>query len=274
MNLKFAQSSALYFNYSLSFAIKDLAKLGYDGIEIWGGRPHMYRQDLNKELEMIKMSLEETGLKVCNFIPAQFRYPSILCSNNQHIRRDSVQYICDAIDNAVAVRSPSVSLCPGMVLWDYSLKEGWDNLYNSLREIEDYCSDLPIRLLIEPAHKYESNLILTIEDCIEVLNSLNSDKFGILLDVGHCHVNNENLENSLKLCADYPLHIHIDDNSGESDSHLIPGEGTIDFNIFYQSLKDIGYSGFVSAELGTSYIMKPTEAAEKTLQFFKKYFVD
>ena len=52
--MKFAQSSAVYFNYSLQYAIKDLYSSGYDGIEIWGGRPHMYRNDLDEQLDEIK----------------------------------------------------------------------------------------------------------------------------------------------------------------------------------------------------------------------------
>jgi len=41
--INFSQSSAVYINYSLEYAIQDLHNLGYDGIEIWGGRPHMYK---------------------------------------------------------------------------------------------------------------------------------------------------------------------------------------------------------------------------------------
>jgi sugar phosphate isomerase/epimerase len=44
--VRLAASSMVYFNYSLPYAIRDLARLGYDGIEFWGGRPHMYRHDL------------------------------------------------------------------------------------------------------------------------------------------------------------------------------------------------------------------------------------
>lgn len=271
MHVKFAQSSAVYFNYSLQYAIRDLADLGYDGIEIWGGRPHMYRHDLDAELDQIRSLLEETNIKVCNFIPAQFRYPSILCSGNSHVRRDSVQYIYDAVDNAVKLNVPSVSLCPGMVLFDHSVEEGWRNLYTSFCELAEYCSDKPIKLLIEPAHKFESNLILTVEDALRMIDSLKSDTFGILLDVGHCHVNGENLNTVVKLCSGYPLHIHIDDNNGDSDSHLIPGEGSIDFTEFLQALSDINYQGFLSAELGTAYIMNPTAAAKTTMDFFKRF---
>jgi len=270
--MQFAQSSAVYFNYSLEYAIRDLHQLGYTGIEFWGGRPHMYRHDLDERLEPIVDLLDCLGMKVCNFIPAQFRYPSILCSTNETVRRDSVKYIKTAVDNAVRIGSPSVSLCPGMVLFDQDLEEGRRQLVKSFKEIEEYNREKGLILLIEPAHRFESNLIQTIEECLRMIDKLKSDQFGILLDTGHCNVNGENFEEVLPLCKGLPLHIHIDDNLGDADAHLIPGKGTVDFQSLGRGLRDIDYRGVISAELGASYIMDPTGACRETLSILREIF--
>ncbi len=272
MSMKFAQSSAVYFNYSLQHAIADLGRLGYDGIEIWGGRPHMYRDDLDLQLDEINGLLEEQGMVVCNFIPAQFRYPSQLCSDNEQIRRDSVQYILSAIKNAAKVKSPSVSLCPGMVVFDRDIKKGWEQLRKSMEEIAELNRDYGLDLLIEPAHRYESNLILTVEDGLRMINQLKSDRFGILLDTGHAHVNGEDFAEIVPKCKGIPFHIHIDDNDSSADQHLMPGAGTIDFKILSDALDGIGYEGFVSAELGLAYLMDPGTACGDTLEFLRKAF--
>jgi len=270
--MKFAQSSAVYFNYSLSYAIKDLGELGYDGIEIWGGRPHMFKNDLDYDLDQLKMIIKEFNMDVCNFIPAQFRYPSILCSRNEVVRKDSISYIKSAIDNARKIGSPSVSLCPGMVLFDEDLDTGWKNLIGSFKEIEEYAKDKNILLLIEPAHRFETNLIRTIEDCLKMLEILDSEFFGILIDTGHCYINGEEFKEVLPKCKDFPLHFHIDDNFGEADLHLIPGEGSIDFEDFYRALESIDYKGYISVELGTSYIMDPYNACKKSIKVLKDMF--
>ena len=270
--MKFSQSSAVYFNYSLSYAIKDLHHLGYDGIEIWGGRPHMYKNDLDKEINDLKNLLKKFNMDVCNFIPAQYRYPSILCSQNEIVRKDSISYIKLAIDNAKKIGSPSVSLCPGMVLFDEDINKGWENLVRSFIEIEEYATEKNMLLLIEPAHRFESNLIRTIDDCLKMLKVLNSKYFGILIDIGHCHINGENFEEIFPKCKDLPLHIHIDDNFGETDSHLIPGEGSIDFKKLSRGLEDIYYKGYISVELGTSYIMNPNNACKNSIKILKNLF--
>jgi fructoselysine 3-epimerase len=268
--MKFSQSSAVYFNYSLKYAIQDLHNLGYHGIEIWGGRPHMYRNDLDNDIEDIVGLLKDLKMQVCNFIPAQFRYPSILCSLNEGIRKESVEYIKSAMDNAVKVGSPSVSLCPGMTLMDENnFKNGWEHLVKSFKEIEEYNNDKGLFLLIEPAHKFESNLVLTVNDCLMMLNELKSGMFGILLDSGHVNINNEDFNIIIPKCKDLPLHIHLNDNNSDFDSHLIPGKGNVDFFSLFSALKKINYKGFASAELGATYNLNPSGACRETLKILK-----
>lgn len=267
--MKIAQSSAVFFNHSLQYAIRSLHELGYDGIEIWGGRPHMYRQDLAGQMDEIVELLNTLDMKVCNFIPAQFRYPSILCSSNETVRKSSVEYIKSAIDNAVRVGSPSISLCPGMTLFDDDLSIGWKQLVKSFKEIEKYSEDKGLTLLIEPAHKFESNLILTVDDCLRMLDQLDSQSFGILLDIGHAFVNGENFDEIIRKCEGLPLHIHLDDNNGDFDSHMIPGTGKIDFDAVFKALEVIKYSGYISVELGAAYCMDPLAACRESMEFLR-----
>jgi len=270
--MKFSQSSFVYFNYSLQEAIRRLHRYGYQGIEVWGGRPHAYRQDLDDELDEIIALLDRLDMTVPNFIPAQFRYPSILCSLKETVRQDSVGYIQDAIDNALRLGAPYVSLCPGMTLFDEDLDKGWAQLRKSFIELLDYTEGTDLALLIEPAHAAESTLILTVEDGLRMIGEIGSERLGILLDTGHANVNGEDLGEAVRRLKGVPLHIHIDDNHGDSDAHLIPGEGSIDFQPFAQALKEIDYQGFISAELGFGYTFDPDLAVERTYSWLVETF--
>jgi fructoselysine 3-epimerase len=270
--MRFSQSSFVYFNHPLKQAIRRLRQFGYQGIEIWGGRPHMYRHDLDDELDAIRALLDEYEMAVPNFIPAQFRYPSILCSANKAVRRDSVRYIMDAMDNALRLGAPSVSLCAGMTLEGESLEQGWKNLRQSIVELLDYTEGTNLRLLIEPAHKAESTLILTVADGLRMIHEIQSERLGICLDTGHANVNGEDLAQVVNACRDIPFHIHIDDNRGDNDAHMIPGEGSINYTPFVQALEEINYRGFVSAELGFQYTLEPDAAVQKTQTVLREMF--
>lgn len=273
--MKISQSSFVYFNYSIQDAIRHLAHYGYKGIELWGGRPHMYGHDLDIQLEEIKALLNKYNMVVPNFIPAQYRYPSILCSLNEVIRKDSVRYISSAIDNAVKLDAPYVSLCPGMTLKDENLEVAWAQLRKSVTELVRYVEDKPVTLIIEPAHRFETNLILTAKDALRMINEIGLGKLGILLDVGHMNLNGEDFKETIETITrlgNVPFHIHIDDNHGDADTHLIPGEGGIDFSSLARALKGIDYQGFISAELGFQYTGDPDSAVEKTYHWLVENF--
>jgi len=273
--MKFSQSSFVYFNYSIQDAIRHLAHYGYKGIELWGGRPHVYRHDLDTQLEEIKVLLNKYNMVVPNFIPAQYRYPSILCSLNETIRGDSVRYISSAIDNAIKLGAPYVSLCPGMALHGEDLKLAWTQLRKSFAELVKYVQDKPVTLIIEPANRFETNLILTARDALHMVNEIGSNKLGILLDIGHMNLNGEDFKETIETIArleNVPFHIHIDDNYGDADAHLIPGEGRINFSPLVKALKKIDYQGFISAELGFQYTQNPDPAVEETYHWLVENF--
>ena len=115
--MKLSYSTKLYYNYRLEDAINRTARIGYPGVEIWGGRPHAYYKDMNKaSISSITKIIEETGVEISGFIPAQFGYPTNLCSPIKNIREDSVDYIKKSIDTSLALGCNKVSLCPGRTL--------------------------------------------------------------------------------------------------------------------------------------------------------------
>lgn len=262
--MKLSISTKLYCNYTLKETIKRVAKLGYPGIEIWGGRPHAYYRDMDLAgICSIKETLEKTGISISGFIPAQFGYPTNLCSPIASIRKDSVEYIKNSIDTSFALGCKKVSLCPGRTLYGQGYDMGMKQLTTSLDELVEYALKKDVLLLLEPAHMMESDLVLTVEEGARLIESRQYKNMGIALDTGHCHVNKESLVDSLYILVKkkIPLHIHLDDNNTLSDQHKIPGEGTINFVPFFQTLIETGYDGFLTVELGFDYTTNPDTAA-------------
>jgi fructoselysine 3-epimerase len=272
--MKFAQSSFVYSNYSLQYAIRSMGRMGYDGIAVWGGRPHMYRQDLHAQLREILDLLAEYGMEACHVVPAQFRYPSLLSSTNEKVRRDSVRYIIDNVDNALLLGAPSLHICAGFSAFDEPVGRGWDCLRRSICEILEYLQGTGLRLYIEPAHRFESNQILTLDDGLRMIREIGDDQLGILLDTGHLHVNGEDLAEGVAKLGPLLGYVDLDDNDGSADAHLAPAAGTIDFAPFAAALKRAGYSRYISAELGMQYVLDPEPAVASCLTWMRQTFVD
>ncbi len=265
--MKLSYSTKQYYNYRLEDTIRRGAKFGYPGVEIWGGRPHAYYKDMDeKSIASVLNVLNETGVEISGFIPAQFGYPTNLCSPIKNIRTDSVEYIKRSIDTSLALGCKKVSLCPGRTLYGQGYEQGMTELNTSLSSLVEYAVKKDVLLLLEPAHMLESDLILTVEEGVRLIEKQKYENMGIALDTGHCHVNKEVLVDTVYLLnnKNIPMHIHIDDNNTTADQHKIPGEGTIDFVPFLKALKEVGYDGYLTVELGFEYTANPDAAAYKS----------
>ena len=76
----------------------------------------------------------------------------------------------------------------------------------------------------------------------ELVREVDSPFFGWCFDVGHAHCSGYGPK-ILKKCAAVPLSVHIQDNDGSGDGHLIPGDGSIDWKEFTDTLNSVGYLG-------------------------------
>lgn len=266
-SMRLSLSSFIYLNYPLSEAIRRTAAAGFAGIDIWGGRPHAYRKDLSDtETAELRRVIQGEGLAVASFIPAQFRYPTSLCSPIDTIRQDSVCYIRDSIETAAALGAPVVSVCPGHTLYGQTVEDGTGRLSDSLAAITEFARPYHMRVAIEPADKYETDLLPTCTDALHLANKLGCENLGVLLDTGHTLVVGELADEAAKALGDKLFHVHIDDNNGVQDQHLVPGEGVFDFTRFMVALREVEYHGFLGAELGWEYTIEPDPPARLTVE--------
>lgn len=89
------------------------------------------------------------------------------------------------------------------------------------------------------------------EELLFYVEALNSPHLGICLDTGHLNISHASSQRDFILRAGKHLRaLHIADNEGESDQHLMPfGRGTVDMEEVYAALCEIGYGGILNLEI-------------------------
>ena len=111
---------------------------------------------------------------------------------------------------------------------------------------------------------------------IDTLNAeAGEELFGVCFDVGHAHVTTENIYQYLTTVGKRLKTLHIHDNDGISDSHMIPYTQmdrtgrrlSINWEHFIRGLKEIGYEGALSFETFRAIDMLPEEIQEDGLRF-------
>ena len=116
-------------------------------------------------------------------------------------------------------------------------------LAQALRECGQAAAIWSVRLALEPINRYETNLINTAAQGLELIEQVGADNLGLLLDTFHMNIEEPDILASIRAVGGRLLHFHVADSN-----RWHPGAGHLDFRPILGALRQIGYSGFVSGE--------------------------
>ena len=129
---------------------------------------------------------------------------------------------------------------------DRTLDSYW---HDSVGRVLEKSSSLGLLLAVETvAYKPETNeRHPKTKEVVDFVGSFNSDRIGICMDVNHSNTD-EDLVDAVQTCRDLIFTIHVSDNHGEREQHLLPGDGIIDFEKTMNALREAGYAGPLNLE--------------------------
>ena len=90
--------------------------------------------------------------------------------------------------------------------------------------------------------------ISPIAKIAETVKKISSPHIGICLDTGHSNVFGDDLGEAVRISATWLKVLHVHDNNGKSDQHLLPWLGSCNWDSFTRALAEIGYNGALSLE--------------------------
>ena len=86
------------------------------------------------------------------------------------------------------------------------------------------------------------------ERLVALMDDIRATNVGICIDTGHRNLCGDPVD-ALRIAGSHLITLHIQDNHGEQDEHLLPDLGQIDWTGVSQALKDIDYRGVFMYEL-------------------------
>ena len=96
-----------------------------------------------------------------------------------------------------------------------------------------------------------------LEHLHAIFDSEDASRAGMCYDIGHNHCYTR--DDSLLACyADRIMAVHLHDNDGNSDRHLIPFDGTIDWKAEMETLGKSCYQGSITLEI-SGHAQEPLE---------------
>lgn len=265
--MRISTATSVLFQHTIQDAVRLVSELGFDGIDIWGGRPHVYRDDLTAaELHQLRQQAQNLGLTVVSFMPAFYRYPHSLSNPNPRVREDSIDYMRRCVDNAALLGAGIVLVVPDHSLHGETRADSLARFIEGVDVVARYASQYDLMLGIEILYYDETDYVNSADDALYIINELGHSNVGAVLDSGTLNLSKEPLNAMLAKLGDLMLQVHVNDNEGgREQQNRIPGEGTYDFAALIKTLEQYGYTGFLSAELTKGYADDPEPALQTTL---------
>lgn len=218
---------------------------------------------------------QEEQLKICNRLGLNIIFLHLGYYNIDYIWQenekgeDILQKYVKAIDECSSYGIPMV------VIHLTNSEEA--NLYNEIglsriKRLVEYAKKLNIKIAFENT-KAKGYLEY-------VLKNITDSNVGICFDAGHCHAHFKD-EFNFDLFKDRIFAIHLHDNNGVKDEHLLPFDGNIDWKYIIKKLKESNYNGPITLELCyrndylkmnlNDFYKKGYDVGLKLLEMFENY---
>ena len=230
-------------------------KFGYDGIEIWGGRPHSYAPDMRPEdIEKINRLSEKYNLPIVSFEPDM----ACLLWRDKRWIDESMEYFRQCIDLCKAIHCPYMVMAALQCSYEYSTDEDWAQFIKYMKELAAYSESIDgVTMILETVTPWEGNILIRSDDVVRALKEINSPKVKAMLDLAAPLTVGEPSSNYFERLGKDLVHVHLVDCKKDVEDHLILGDGELPVEEVLSMLDSYGYNGYCSVELFDEYRTEP-----------------
>jgi myo-inositol catabolism protein IolH len=286
--VKIALDPYMHRHLSLRETARLAAELGYEYIELsprsdffeWWVHPRAYPA----RIQEFKRDLAEHGVRLASLLP-MYRW----ASPNEEERRAAVKYWKKAIEIAVEVgcdtmnseftRGPSPSsacACQARAMTESSEAAFW----RSMEELVPVFEKEGITLHLEP---HPEDFVEANDAAVDMVHVIGSKNVRYLYCAPHTFHLGDDVEKMLRKAAPVLGHVHVADTMNHRASsglryivnppgstvrvhqHLDMGQGELDWDLFFRTLKEIGFDGIV-----TSAVFAWEERAVESSSFMRQ----
>jgi sugar phosphate isomerase/epimerase len=247
-------------------ALQEMHGLGFQYVELEGMKENHLKEVYAQRAEL-KRRGDDLSLRVINFCPV---LPALV-SMNPAERRHAIDLFKTGIELANYFGCDTIqidSYTPPLEFLgeapykemisfgrqfkvripdDFQWQSQWEALVDSVVRCTALAKQAGLRLCLEPR---VGEIISNTDAMLRLLDAVNDENFGAVLDTGHQHAQKELLPLSVEKLGKRIFYLHVSDNDGRENKHLRLGEGTIDWEGLFLVLKRHGYEGYVAIDVG------------------------
>lgn len=223
------------------YAIEQTAKAGFDLIEI------LLPNSMEIDAKAVKKQLKENHLEVvCSLNLPKEAHIAFYPKEAEKLIKNAIDKTSDLETNFLGgVLHGGIGVFSGNPLSETeknTIVEVWSS-------VADYAKEKGVNIAVEPINRYESYVCNTAENVLELIEKTGKDNLFLHLDTFHMNIEENNFRDPILLANKKLKHIHV------TESHRgMLGEGTVNWNQFFDALKEINFEGNLVLENFSSSI--------------------
>lgn len=250
LNVKFAVSTWLWtspFNNETVRLFPKIKSYGYDAVEIPVEDPSLI------DIDLVKKALADNGLSP--IICGAFGTSRDLTHDDPSFHKTCFDYLdsCFEISSQLGaefVAGPMYSAVGKARLVSPEQKKiEWNRAVTNLRKVCHRAAEFGQEIAIETLNRFETDLINTAEELMQLITDINEPQAKAILDGFHMNIEEPSIEAAIRRVGDKLIHVQVSENYRGT-----PGTGQTNWAAWKRGLEAVNYQGVISIESFTPEI--------------------
>ncbi|WP_414474411.1 sugar phosphate isomerase/epimerase family protein [Microvirga sp. M2] len=223
-----------------------MKSLGFDFVELLVPEPGEI------DLDAARRALSDAGIGVV--LAARVNLQRNLASHETAAHRAGIDYLRYTVDCAAALGAEIVggpltgnplvfAGRPPAPVEESERLARKERCVTGLRQAGDHAAAAGVKLAVEPLNRFESDVLCTTRQAIELLDAVDHSAIRLMLDTFHMHMEEASIPEAIRLAGSRIVHFQANENH-----RGFLGTGSTDWVEVCRALHDVGYEGPISLE--------------------------
>ncbi len=219
--------------------LEKLKGMGYDGVEVpmFHGDDAFYR-DWGKRLD--DLGLQRTAVTVRGgednpISPdAKVRAAAAAATNRtlDWCQALGVKTLCGPTHSAIGLFSGAGPT-----------KDEWNWGVETMRTVAQHAAKTDVTIAVEYLNRFETYFLTCAADLVRFVEAVNHPNCRLMYDTFHANIEEKNIPDAIRASAPYTALVHISENDRGT-----PGSGHVHWKETFDTLKEVGYDGWMVVE--------------------------
>jgi sugar phosphate isomerase/epimerase len=267
--MKFGICNETYQGWDFARTCADVAKWGYDGIEV---APFTLAEDPSRLTETEGRGFgriaRDVGLEVIGLHWLLLKPPGLhLTTSDAGVRQKTISFaqhlarICAAMGGKIMVwGSPKQR----SFRTEQSYAEAFGYAAEAMRAVCEVAAPLGVTIAMEPLGPAETNFLTTAAETVRFIETVGHPACRLHLDVKAMSTEQKPIPQIIAESRERLAHFHANDPNRRG-----PGFGAVDFAPIFSAVRSVGYDGYVSVEV-FDYLPDPQTIARESIRYMRE----